>query len=121
MGNTEKGDGFRFRGRGLIQITGRAGYAHASKVLGHNYVADPALLAEPEHAALSACWWWQAHGCNELADERGMEAVTRRVNGGLNGYEDRLRYYRRALEVLPSFANVQSGSATTAPPRESEI
>lgn len=116
LGNTKRGDGSKYRGRGLIQITGRANYAKAAAALSVDVLHDPAQLAEPQLAAVSACWWWQAHGCNELADGKGMTAVTLRVNGGLNGLSDRMAYYDRALEVLrPDFANVQSGSATTAP------
>ncbi len=119
LGNTEKGDGPRFRGRGLIQITGRANYAEVSAALGHDYLDDPGQLEQPRDATLSACWWWATHGCNELADSGGMRAVTRRVNGGLNGYPERLEYYGRAMRALygrvPDFSNVISGSESTAP------
>lgn len=119
LGNTERGDGPRFRGRGLIQITGRYGYSEVSKALGHDYLADPERLEQPRDAALSACWWWAAHGCNELAEQDeplNMRAVTLRVNGGLNGYPDRLNYYGRAIKALrPNFDNVQAGVNSTAP------
>jgi putative chitinase len=116
LGNTQDGDGSKYRGRGLIQITGRTNYAEASHALGVDLVHDPAQLAEPNFAAISACWWWQAHGCNSLADAGDMQAVTRRVNGGLNGLADRMAYYARAVDALrPDFTDVESGSATTAP------
>jgi putative chitinase len=122
LGNTEPGDGSRFRGRGLIQITGRANYAEASKALGHDYLDDPEQLEQPRDAAISACWWWDAHGCNKLAESGGMRAVTRRVNGGLNGYPERLAYYGRAYRELfgkpPDFSNVIADSKTTAPQGE---
>lgn len=100
LGNTEPGDGKRFKGRGLIQITGRANYAEASKVLGVDYVGNPFLMESAEEATRTACWWWQEHGCNELADIPDFKAVTRRVNGGLTAYDRRLTYYQRALVIL---------------------
>lgn len=100
LGNIEPGDGFRFRGRGLIQITGRANYAEASKALGIDFVGNSTLMQLPDDAVLTACWWWQAHGCNELADVPDFEAVTRRVNGGLTHYDRRKAYYDRALAAL---------------------
>jgi len=119
LGNTHPGDGSLFRGRGLIQITGRANYAAASKALGEDYIAHPQYLERTRDAALSACWWWEAHGCNELADVgelSGFDRVTRRVNGGHNGWSDRVAAYERAKAALkPNFSNVQAGSASTAP------
>jgi putative chitinase len=100
LGNDIFGDGKRFKGRGLIQITGRDNYRELSDAMGTDYIAEPERLEQPEDAALSACWWWKQHGCNELADRPDFRAVTRRVNGGLNGLESRLNYYNRALSVL---------------------
>ena len=100
LGNTQPGDGFRFRGRGLIQITGRGGYQAASDALGVDFVGDPTLMQAPDGAALTACWWWQAHGCNELADIPDFKAVTRRVNGGLTHFDRRKAYYDRAIAAL---------------------
>lgn len=99
-GNTQPGDGWKFRGRGLIQITGRANYAQAGKALALPLLDEPELLEQPEWAAISAAWWWSAHGLNELADAGKFEAITRRINGGINGLEDRLGLYERALKVL---------------------
>lgn len=100
LGNTQNGDGSLYRGRGLIMITGRANYQEVSDALHIDYVADPARLAEPPDAAITACWWWAKHGCNELADAEDFEGVTRRVNGGTNGWDSREYYYRRALQVF---------------------
>lgn len=117
LGNTMPGDGPKFRGRGLIQITGRANYQAVSEALHIDYVGDPSRMAEVPDASRTAAWWWATHGCNALADAGDFEAVTRRVNGALNGWESRLEYYNRALRVLarPDFGNVESGGATTAP------
>ena len=97
MGNgpEESGDGWRFRGRGLIQLTGRDNYTRCATALGRPIESMPAWLEAPEGAAVSALWWWSAHGCNELADTGDIEALTRRINGGLHGLEE-----RRALHVL---------------------
>lgn len=104
MGNGSAGSGdcWRYRGRGLIQITGRDNYARAGAELGYNLIAHPERLEEPYLAAMSAAEWWHRHGCNQLADTGDMAAITRRVNGGLNGLDDRLRLYSAALAHLGS-------------------
>lgn len=100
LGNTQPGDGSRFRGRGLIQITGRHNYQKAANALGVNVVDNPTLLESHALAARSAAWWWAEHGCNELADAGDFQALTRRINGGLNGLDDRLARWETAREVL---------------------
>ena len=99
LGNTEAGDGKRYRGRGLIQLTGRYNYRKAGDALGLNLVGHPEL-AEKFPAALEvSCWFWAANGLNELADRDDVRAVTRRINGGLNGFEDRNRYLGIAKRI----------------------
>lgn len=100
LGNTERGDGYCYRGRGLIQITGRANYRECGEALGADLVANPELLEQPELACRSAAWFWQKHGCNELADKGDFAGLTRRINGGLNGYQDRVAYWNRAQAVM---------------------
>ena len=106
LGNTLPGDGFRFRGRGLIQTTGRANYRHLRDRLrkgGYrcpDFEQEPELLEEPQWAALSACDYWEMRKCNEAADACNFEMVTRLVNGGLNGLDDRLNRWERAKRVL---------------------
>ena len=102
LGNAgpESGDGWRYRGRGLIQITGRANYAASGAELGLDLINKPEQLEQPSPAALSAAEWWHRHGCNQLADTGDMAAVTRRVNGGLTGLDDRLKLYSTALAYL---------------------
>lgn len=99
-GTAGSGDGWRYRGRGLIQITGRANYEASGAELGLDLIAKPDLLEQPHYAALSAAEWWHRNGCNELADTGDMVAVTRRVNGGLTGLDDRLKLYSAALAYL---------------------
>ena len=100
LGNTQPGDGVRFKGRGLIQITGRTNYAACAAALGIDCVAHPELLELPVNAARSAGWFWSTHGLNELADKHDMYGITRRINGGSNGLSDRLALYEKAQQVL---------------------
>ncbi len=100
LGNTEPGDGFRFKGRGLIQTTGRANYESTGDALGVDLISDPVQLAQPELAARSAAWFWQEHGLNELADVGDYRRITLRINGGTNGMDDRLSRWEKAKEVL---------------------
>ena len=100
LGNTQPGDGIRFKGRGLIQLTGRANYAACSAALGIDFVAEPELLTLPENAARSAGWFWWSRKLSKLADAENFRLLTIRINGGLNGYADRLAYWERAKEAL---------------------
>ncbi|HGN2727623.1 TPA: glycoside hydrolase family 19 protein [Pseudomonas aeruginosa] len=99
-GDESSGDGWRFRGRGLLQITGRSNYRAAGAGLDLPLEHDPDLLEQPEFAALSAAWWWSTHGLNELADRGEFVVITRRINGGLNGHAERLALWERAKRVL---------------------
>ncbi|HCA26574.1 MAG TPA: chitinase [Betaproteobacteria bacterium] len=100
LGNTESGDGKRFLGRGLIQLTGRANYRACGEALGLDLIDDPRLLEQPPAACRSAGWFWQRHGLNTLADQEQFRTITRRINGGLNGIQEREAYYARALKAL---------------------
>lgn len=100
LGNTEPGDGKRFMGRGLIQVTGRENYRKAGSALGVALLDKPELLELPEWAAASAAWWWANHGLNELADVGEFEKITRVINGGLNGQAERMALWGRAKKVL---------------------
>lgn len=100
LGNTHVGDGVRYKGRGLIQITGRANYEAYKKFCGYDVVARPELLEKPLGAVRSAMWFWQTHGLNSLADKDSLESVTKRINGGYNGLESRREYLKRAKVAL---------------------
>lgn len=100
LGNTQKGDGERYRGRGLIQLTGRANYTAASKALAIPYVDNPVLVEAFPAAALVSGWFWQSRGLNELSDKDDVHAVTRRVNGGLNGIASRIALLAKARSAL---------------------
>lgn len=101
LGNREPGDGARFCGRGYIQITGRDNYEAVAAATGLPCVDRPEILEQPENAALATCWWWKQHGCNEIADDANFERLTRRINGGLNGYGDRVTYLRKVQSLWP--------------------
>lgn len=102
LGNTVQadGDGQRYRGRGLIQITGRANYQACGEALGLDLVVAPELLEQPRWAALSAAWFWASRGLNVLADAGDFDKITQRINGGQNGAADRRALYAQALKVL---------------------
>lgn len=99
-GPVQSGDGWRYRGRGLIQITGRANYRAAGVGIGQPLEDQPELLEQADFAAMSAAWWWSANGLNELADAGRFDDITRRINGGLNGQAERLALWAKAKEVL---------------------
>ena len=102
MGNRDEssGDGYRFRGRGCIQLTGHANYFHAGKALGVDFVMEPDLVATPKYAALTAGWFWSTHGCNDIADRGDWTALTKKINGGTIGLADRIKHTNEALAVL---------------------
>ena len=102
LGNTEPGDGPRFAGRGLIQVTGRANYLKASQALfgDDRLLRKPDLLEVPDWAAKSAVWYWTTRDLNALADQDRFTDITKAINGGTNGLEDRKARYKFALTVL---------------------
>ena len=100
LGNTQPGDGSKFRGRGLIQITGRANYKACGEALGLDLINQPELLEKPQHACMSAAWFWATRSLNTLADAGQFDNITQRINGGQNGAADRQALYARALKVL---------------------
>lgn len=103
LGNTKVGDGKRFRGRGLLMLTGRDNYQRAGDALGYSLVDDPDVVEhDPRWAAATAGWFWRVNGMNKVADSEDIRAVTLVVNGGTNGLADRTWYYERAYEVLPA-------------------
>ena len=104
MGNRDEasGDGFRFRGRGLFQTTGHAGYYHAGQALGEDFVMNPDLVSTPKYAALTAGFFWNTHKLNNFADVEDYKGMTKKINGGFIGLADREKHIRHALSVLIS-------------------
>lgn len=100
LGNTHPGDGIRYKGRGLIQLTGRANYQAYKEYCGFDVIKTPTLLELPLGAVRSSMWFWQTRGLNKLADADDVLAVTRRINGGTNGLASRQQYLARAKKAL---------------------
>jgi putative chitinase len=99
LGNTEPGDGWLYRGRGLKQLTGRSNYRRCGEAIGADLLDEPDLLLEPANAALSAGWFWSANGLNSIADTGNVAAMTKRINGGSIGLAQREALFRTALVV----------------------
>lgn len=100
-GDTTSGDGWKYRGRGLIQLTGRENYKTCSKSIKINIEEDPDLLIEDANAIVAAsCWYWQSRGLNELANLDDIKQITRKINGGYNGLDDRVEYLTRAKNTF---------------------
>jgi putative chitinase len=102
MGNRDEasGDGFRFRGSGFLQLTGHSNFFHAGQALGVDFVMQPELVRTPMYAAQTAGWFWQTHRLNQYADSGDILTMTKRINGGTIGLEDRKKHIEHALHVL---------------------
>jgi putative chitinase len=118
LGNTQPGDGVRFKGRGPIQLTGRANYTSAGNALGLPLVSNPPMAADPRHAFRVSAWWWATHGLNPISDTADVLAATRRINGGTNGLTDRQQRYERcrALGARVILGAAQPPPAPKPPP-----
>jgi putative chitinase len=102
MGNTEDGDGAKYIGRGLIQLTGKDNYMAFGEAIGEDLVANPQLVEQPRYAALSAGWFWNKRGLNALADAMDIETLTKRINGGNIGIDDRKAKISMVLNAISS-------------------
>jgi putative chitinase len=100
LGNLYRGDGKRFKGRGLIQLTGRANYAAAAQEFKTDFIEEPDLVSRFPWALVVSAWWWRNHDLNEVADKDNCEQVCRIVNGGTNGLQSRIDLTRLAGEAL---------------------
>ena len=100
LGNTSEEEAAQYLGRGLIQLTGKENYEHCGLGISADLLADPALLLDPRYAALSAGWFWNKKGLNSLADAQDYETMTKRINGGLIGLDDRKAKIAKTLSVL---------------------
>jgi putative chitinase len=99
-GNEASGEGFKYRGRGLIQLTGKDNYRAFGEAIGEDLVSNPELVEQPRYAALSAGWFWNKRGLNALADAMDITTLTVRINGGKIGIDDRIAKINKALDVL---------------------
>lgn len=100
LGNTEKGDGYKYKGRGIIQLTGRSNYAKYGYIINEDLINDPGLLLIPDIGVRVACEFWKNNNLNKLADEKKIREITIKINGGINGLEDRVNYYNILLKIL---------------------
>ena len=102
MGNRDEasGDGWRFRGSGALQLTGHSNFYHAGKALGVDFVMEPELVRTPKYALLTAGWFWSTHGCNALAENADWVGLTKKINGGTIGLDDRVKHTKEAIAVL---------------------
>ena len=102
MGNRDEasGDGFRFRGSGFLQLTGMNNFYHAGQALGVDFIMQPELVRTPMYAAQTAGWFWQTHRLNQYAVSGDFVTMTKRINGGTIGLDDRIKHINHALEVL---------------------
>ena len=118
MGNGPEasGDGWRYRGRGPIQLTGKDNYRACGQGIGVDLVDDPDLLVTPEPGCLAAAWFWARNGLNALADAGDFVTITRRINGGLNGLAERREFWERAKAVfgVPAVAAAEVGAPVGA-------
>ena len=100
LGNTSEEEAAKYLGRGLIQLTGKENYERCGSAIGVDLINEPTLLVEPNHAAMSAGWFWNKKGLNELADSQEHGQITKRINGGLIGLDDRIAKTTKALAAL---------------------
>jgi putative chitinase len=100
LGNTQEGDGWKFHGRGVIQLTGRSNYQVCGDALGQPFTTQPELLLEPEWACMSAGWFWNKKGLNALAESEDWTTMTKRINGGTLGLDDRINRIHKAMDIL---------------------
>jgi putative chitinase len=114
LGNTQKGDGPRYKGRGLLQLTGRANYADYGKALGVDLVNNPTLAAQPALSLKIACEYWKRHNINADCDRDDVQAVTRKVNGGLNGLADRIAFTQKAKAAVARLQAIALSGAASA-------
>lgn len=101
LGNIKAGDGVRYKGRGIFQLTGRANYKTYGEKIGYNLEYDPKLASDPKISVLTALEYWNSKSLSTAADRDDIETITRRINGGLNGFEDRKKYLERAKKIIP--------------------
>jgi putative chitinase len=100
LGNTEDGDGWRFSGKGVIQLTGRSNVTVCGDALGQPFAEHPEFLLEPKWACMSAGWFWNKKGLNALADNEDWTTITKRINGGTIGLQDRIEKIHKAMDIL---------------------
>jgi putative chitinase len=108
LGNTSSGDGKKYKGRGIFQLTGKANYTSMSKILGVDLVNKPELAKTAEISIQTACEYWNGRKLSDFADKDDVTSITKKINGGLNGFEDRKAFLSRAKQFINSTSSTQS-------------
>ena len=121
LGNLRKGDGVRFKGRGVIQITGRANYQRLGDILGVDLVNNPELAATPKISVLTALEYWKQRKINTFADRDDIRLVTRAINGGFNGLDDRLASLNRAKQALKTIETIDKAAPAPKKPKPEPV
>lgn len=101
LGNIYPGDGKKFKGRGIFQLTGRSNYVNYGAKIGYNLESTPALASDPKISMLTACEYWNSKSLSSYADKDDISTITKRINGGFNGFEDRKNYLAKAKKIIP--------------------
>jgi putative chitinase len=116
LGNTQPGDGIRYKGRGIFQLTGRANYRTIGAKIGKDLENNPKLAETPEISVLTALEYWKSRKLNPLADKDDVLAITKKINGGTNGFEDRKKYLAKAKTVIPKDFSFKESEPESPPP-----
>jgi putative chitinase len=119
LGNVNKGDGIRYKGRGIFQLTGRNNYRTMGAKLGKDLEGNPELAENPEISVLTALEYWKSRGLSALADKDDVKAITKKINGGYNGLADRIEYLNRAKAIIPKDFKLSTGNTCPVPQKES--
>lgn len=116
LGNVKAGDGIRYKGRGIFQLTGRANYRAIGQKIGMDLENNPELAESPEVSVLTALEYWKSRNLNALADRDDVEGITRKINGGLNGFEDRKKYLAKCKQIIPKDISFVAPPSPELPP-----
>lgn len=115
LGNTQPGDGKRYKGRGIFQLTGRANYRTMGQKLGYDLEGKPELAADPMISIKTACEYWNSRNLSALADKDDVNGITKKINGGYNGLEDRKKYLSKIKSIIPRDAKLSTVQSKEAP------
>ena len=116
LGNAQLGDGRRYKGRGIFQLTGRANYRTYGQKLGYDLEGNPELAKEPLISIKTACEYWNSRKLSELADKDDVRGITKKINGGFNGLADRMQYLQKAKAIIPKDIKLSTNKSKDSPP-----
>lgn len=116
LGNVNPGDGKRYKGRGIFQLTGRANYRTYGQKLGYDLEGNPDLAKDPLISIKTACEYWNSRKLSELADKDDVRGITKKINGGFNGLDDRIQYLQKAKAIIPKDIKVSTTKSSEVKP-----